>query len=52
LRWRMGERRHRRSHWPPVGMRGLPQVDGEAIPLSELDQLALGDGHFDGLRFC
>jgi hypothetical protein len=35
-----------------LGQRRCPQSDNEAIPLSELNQLALGDGHFHGLLVC
>jgi hypothetical protein len=42
-------RRWRRCRWPPSGQRGGPQLDSEAIPLSEVIELANGNGHLHGL---
>jgi hypothetical protein len=44
VRWR-DRRRHRRT----LSQGGLAQLDGEAIPPTELLQLALGDGQLEGL---
>jgi hypothetical protein len=38
-----------RCHRPPLRQRRLTKLDGEAIPLGELVQLALGNGELDGL---
>jgi hypothetical protein len=52
LREKVAHGGHRRGGWFAMRQSGLAQLDGEAIPVSELLKLALRDGHLQCLLLC